>query len=122
MLREEIYVAQTDGFTNRNASEKIYLLKKALYGLKLAARAWYVRINDFLLNLGFKRSFNEATLYIKEKEQEILIVFIYMDDILMTANNANSIKQLRNKMKEVFEMNDLKKMTFFLGMQVMLCR
>nr|GEU47499.1 hypothetical protein [Tanacetum cinerariifolium] len=37
---EEVYVAQPDGFVDPNHPEKVYLLKKALNGLKQAPRAW----------------------------------------------------------------------------------
>jgi hypothetical protein len=34
VLNEEIYVEQPDGFEKEITSKKVYLLKKALYGLK----------------------------------------------------------------------------------------
>ncbi|GKA53375.1 retrovirus-related pol polyprotein from transposon TNT 1-94 [Tanacetum coccineum] len=39
-LKEEVYVAQPDGFVDPDHPEKFYRLKKALYGLKQAPRAW----------------------------------------------------------------------------------
>ncbi|GKG10929.1 retrovirus-related pol polyprotein from transposon TNT 1-94, partial [Tanacetum coccineum] len=38
-LKEEVYVAQPEEFINPNHPEKVYLLRKALYGLKPAPRA-----------------------------------------------------------------------------------
>ncbi|GJZ17746.1 retrovirus-related pol polyprotein from transposon TNT 1-94 [Tanacetum coccineum] len=38
-LKEEVYVAQPDGFVNPDHPEKFYHLRKALYGLKQAPRA-----------------------------------------------------------------------------------
>nr|GEU59382.1 reverse transcriptase domain-containing protein [Tanacetum cinerariifolium] len=38
-LKEEVYVAQPDGFVDPNHPEKVYRLKKALYRLKKAPRA-----------------------------------------------------------------------------------
>ncbi|XP_075507464.1 secreted RxLR effector protein 161-like [Primulina tabacum] len=35
-------------------------MTKALYGLKQAPRAWYGRLTDYLINLGFKRGFSDA--------------------------------------------------------------
>nr|GEU78427.1 integrase, catalytic region, zinc finger, CCHC-type, peptidase aspartic, catalytic [Tanacetum cinerariifolium] len=40
-LKEEVYVAQPKGFVDPDHLEKIYRLKKALFGLKQAPRAWY---------------------------------------------------------------------------------
>ncbi|GJW40100.1 retrovirus-related pol polyprotein from transposon TNT 1-94 [Tanacetum coccineum] len=39
-LKEEVYVAQPDGFIDPNHPPKVYCLRKALYGLKQAPRAW----------------------------------------------------------------------------------
>ncbi|GJS24418.1 retrovirus-related pol polyprotein from transposon TNT 1-94 [Tanacetum coccineum] len=39
-LKEEVYVAQSDGFVDPNHPEKVYRIWKALYGLKQALRAW----------------------------------------------------------------------------------
>ncbi|GKF02982.1 gag-pol polyprotein, partial [Tanacetum coccineum] len=38
-LKEEFYVAQPEGFVDPDHPEKVYLLRKALYGLKKAPRA-----------------------------------------------------------------------------------
>nr|GEY35593.1 retrovirus-related Pol polyprotein from transposon TNT 1-94 [Tanacetum cinerariifolium] len=39
-MKEEVYVAQPDGFVDPDHPKKVYQLKKALYGLKQAPRAW----------------------------------------------------------------------------------
>nr|GFD31782.1 retrovirus-related Pol polyprotein from transposon TNT 1-94 [Tanacetum cinerariifolium] len=38
-LKEEVYVAQPDGFVDPDHPKKVYRLRKALYGLKQAPRA-----------------------------------------------------------------------------------
>ncbi|GJS35696.1 gag-pol polyprotein, partial [Tanacetum coccineum] len=38
-LKEEVYVAQPDGFVDLDHLEKVYRLRKALYRLKQAPRA-----------------------------------------------------------------------------------
>ncbi|GJX52148.1 reverse transcriptase domain-containing protein [Tanacetum coccineum] len=39
-LKEEVYVAQPDGFVDHDHPKKVYHLRKPLYGLKQALRAW----------------------------------------------------------------------------------
>ncbi|GJU35006.1 retrovirus-related pol polyprotein from transposon TNT 1-94 [Tanacetum coccineum] len=55
-LKEEVYVAQPDGFIDPDHLEKVYCLRKALHGLKQALRAWY----DELLNLLMSKGFNKG--------------------------------------------------------------
>jgi len=109
---------QPDGFVIQGEEDKVYLLQKALYGLKQAPRAWYSRIDDHLMNLGFVKSLSEATLYIKLKDDDILIMSLYVDDLLITGSNELHIEEFKQEMLRVFEMTDLGLMTYFLGMEI----
>ncbi|GJW31118.1 retrovirus-related pol polyprotein from transposon TNT 1-94 [Tanacetum coccineum] len=59
-LKEEVYVAQPDGFVDPDHPEKVYRLSKALYGLKQAPRAWYDELSKFLISKGFTKAFSDA--------------------------------------------------------------
>ncbi|CAL5347060.1 unnamed protein product [Camellia sinensis] len=109
---------QLEGFAFQGQEEKVCRLKKALYGLKQAPRSWYSRIDAHLVNLGFEKSLSESTLYIKKADDEILVVSLYVDDLLVTGSSKELIDKFKEEMKDVFEMTDLGRMTFFLGMQV----
>nr|GEV83653.1 hypothetical protein [Tanacetum cinerariifolium] len=54
-LKEEVYVAQPDGFVDPDHPEKVYRLRKALYRLKQAPRAWYDELSKFLTSKGFTK-------------------------------------------------------------------
>nr|GEV46872.1 ribonuclease H-like domain-containing protein [Tanacetum cinerariifolium] len=54
-LKEEVYVAQPDGFVDPDHPEKVYRLRKALYRLKQASRAWYDELSKFLTSKGFTK-------------------------------------------------------------------
>nr|GEW30071.1 hypothetical protein [Tanacetum cinerariifolium] len=54
-LKEEVYVAQPDGFVDPDHPEKVYLLRKALYGLEQAPKAWYDELSKFLTLKGFTK-------------------------------------------------------------------
>nr|GEU74932.1 hypothetical protein [Tanacetum cinerariifolium] len=54
-LKEEVYVAQPDGFVDPDHPEKVYRLRKAVYGLKQALRAWYDELSKFLTSKGFTK-------------------------------------------------------------------
>jgi len=53
ILQEEVYMAQPPGFVDSAMSSHVCCLHKSLYGLKQAPRAWYNRLSEFLLSIGF---------------------------------------------------------------------
>ena len=84
-LDEEVYVKQPLGYEVCWHENKVYKLNKALYGLKQASRAWYKRIDSYMISNQFNRSNNEPMLYVKtNKEGQILIVCLYVDDLIFT--------------------------------------
>ena len=52
-ITEEVYLEQSEGFKTHDPNVFVYRLKKALYRLKQAPRAWYERIDKYLTSLGF---------------------------------------------------------------------
>nr|GEU97059.1 retrotransposon protein, putative, unclassified [Tanacetum cinerariifolium] len=54
-LKEEVYVAQPDGFVDPDHPEKVCHLRKALYGLKQTPRAWYDELLKFPTSKGFTK-------------------------------------------------------------------
>ena len=50
-LTKDIYMQQPEGFVSNPSLA--CMLKKPLYGLKQATRAWYAKIDGFLLSLSF---------------------------------------------------------------------
>ncbi|GJX56367.1 retrovirus-related pol polyprotein from transposon TNT 1-94 [Tanacetum coccineum] len=54
-LKEEVHVAQPDGFVDPDHQEKVYRLRKAQYGLKQALRSWYDELSNFLMSKGFTK-------------------------------------------------------------------
>jgi hypothetical protein len=47
-LEEEVYVEQPQGYEVPGQEDKVYILKKALYGLNQDPKAWYSRIDSYL--------------------------------------------------------------------------
>jgi hypothetical protein len=48
--KEEVYVEQPQGFEVHDRETHVFKLKKDIYSLKQAPRAWYGRIDSFLMN------------------------------------------------------------------------
>ncbi|GKA67937.1 retrovirus-related pol polyprotein from transposon TNT 1-94 [Tanacetum coccineum] len=54
-LKEEVFVRQPNGFVDTDFPNHIYRLKKAMYGLKQASRAWYDKLSSFLIEHHFTK-------------------------------------------------------------------
>ena len=117
-INEEVYVEQPPGFENYKFPNHIYKLTKALYGLKQALGVWYERLSEFLSRHNFVRGSVDTTLFIKIKDDEILLVQIYIDDIIFGSTNELLCIEFSNFMKGEFEMSVMGELTFFLGLQI----
>ncbi|GKD57344.1 retrovirus-related pol polyprotein from transposon TNT 1-94, partial [Tanacetum coccineum] len=73
ILREEVYVSQPNGFVDQDNPNHVYKLKKALYWLKQAPRAWYDLLSKFLLSQEFSKGTVDPTLFIRRQGKDILL-------------------------------------------------
>ena len=87
-------------------------MKKALYGLKHAPRAWYECLSKFLLEKDFSRGKVDTTLFIKKKLNDILLFQIYVDDIIFGSANDSLCKEFSRDMQSEFEMSMLGELNF----------
>ncbi|GKB08328.1 retrovirus-related pol polyprotein from transposon TNT 1-94 [Tanacetum coccineum] len=118
LLREEVYVAQPDGFVDPDHPEKVYCLRKALYGSKQAPRAWYDELSNFLMSKGFTKGTIDPTIFMIRYVKDILLVQIYVDDIIFGSTNPKFSKRFEKLMHNRFEMSLIGEMKFFLGLQI----
>jgi len=96
----------------------VYKLHKALYGLKQAPRAWNKRFDQFLLQFGFKKCKAEYGIYVQKlNDENITIICLYVDDLLVTGSNQSEIEKFKQTMKCEFEMTDLGRLSYFLGLE-----
>ena len=99
---EEVYMEQPKGFESSDKLDYLYQLKKALYVLKQAPRAWYSRLDKYFISNGFSRGKVDNTLYIKVIHDDILVVEIYVDDIIFGSTNDESTKHFSKNMEFEF--------------------
>ncbi|GJW58870.1 putative ribonuclease H-like domain-containing protein [Tanacetum coccineum] len=72
-LREEVYVSQPDGFVDPDNPNHVYKLKKALYELKQAPRAWYDMLSSFMIYQDLFKGSVDPTLFIRKEGKELLL-------------------------------------------------
>lgn len=117
-IAEEVYVSQPEGFVKRGKERLVYKLLKALYGLRQAPRAWYSKLNRSLEDMGFVRCPYEQAVYSKKSGEEVLIIAVYVDDLLVTGSSLQVIEDFKKQMGCKFDMSDLGKLSYYLGIEV----
>jgi hypothetical protein len=93
-------------------------LKKALYGLKRALRAWYSRLDKYLQEAGFIKGSVDKNLYIKVTQDSILLIEVYVDDIIFGSIDDRLSQKFAKDMQNEFEISLLRELSFFLGLQI----
>ena len=88
ILHETVYMEQPSGYVDPRHPLHVCKLKKALYGLKQAPRAWFQRFSSFLLRLGFSCSRAYIFLFVFNRQDDLIYLLLYVDDIILTGNNS----------------------------------
>ena len=108
---------QPPGFVVAGEEGKVYRLRKALYGLRQAPRAWNAKLDAMLKDMGFQQSAHEAVMYRRGNGRSVLLVGVYVDDLIITSAEEE-VKKFKAQMKEKFNMSDLGLLCFYLGVEV----
>ncbi|GJT93733.1 retrovirus-related pol polyprotein from transposon TNT 1-94 [Tanacetum coccineum] len=101
-----------------NHQTHVYHLKKALYRLKQAPRAWYDTLSRFLLDNKFSKGAVDPTLFTRKTGKHILLVQIYVNDIIFALTDSKACDIFSNEISSKFQMLMMGQISFFLGLQV----
>jgi len=106
-LNDDIYMEQPEMFVEHGHEEKVCKLLKPLYGLKQAGREWYKKLDSYITEIGGKRTAADPCVYVFDKENERVIVIVYVDDLILASKELTRIEYIKSKMKSMFKMTDL---------------
>jgi len=110
--------AQPEGFIMGNDAKLVFKIKKALYVLKQTLSAWYYRLDKYLQQQGFTKGSADNKLYTKIKNDKLIIIVVYVDDIIFGSNEQSMSQNIASIMQQEFETSLLGELTYFLGLQV----
>nr|GEV19919.1 putative ribonuclease H-like domain-containing protein [Tanacetum cinerariifolium] len=119
-IEKDVYVCQPPGFEDLEFPDKVYKVKKALYGLHQALRAWCETLSTYLLDNWFHRGKIDKTLFIRRHKDDILLVQVYVDDIIFGSTKKELCNAFEKMMHEKFQISSVGELTFFLGLQMKL--
>ncbi|XP_056692048.1 uncharacterized mitochondrial protein AtMg00810-like [Spinacia oleracea] len=117
-LKETVYMHQALGFRDPKHPDHVCLLRKSLYDLKQAPRAWYRRFADYVTSLGFTNSKSDNSLFIYQQDGHMAYILLYVDDIILTASTHSLRLSIMAHLASEFAMKDLGPLNYFLGIAV----
>ena len=118
-LSEVVYMSQPQGYIHPQYPNHVCRLHKAFYGLKQALRAWYSRLSEKLITLGFKHSNTDTSLFIFRCNAITIFILIYVDDIIITGSSTSVIDSVIQSLSREFAVKDLGKLSYFLGVELL---
>ena len=93
-------------------------LKKSVYGLKQAGRAWNQTLHNKLDKLGFVHLNAETCLYVFRDGKQVCFLVVYVDDLLLAATSRPFMDSIKKKLSASFKMRDLGPAKYLLGIEI----
>ena len=114
-IEREVFLRPPPEFDNG----KLWKLHKTVYGLKDAARHWYLRVKEELKNLGMKISSLDPALFSLHLGKELIgVICLYVDDILW-AGNESFHSDIIQKLSDLFLIGSSASKAFtYIGLRV----
>jgi len=115
-LDEELYMEQPEGFKLPGLEYKVMRLKRAIYGLKQAALAWWRALDKSMATLGCTRLLSDSGIFINEDKS--IVIIVYVDDVLFFGKDKKKIDSLKQRFMKIWECRDLGDTKEFLRMRI----
>jgi hypothetical protein len=84
----------------------VYRLKKVLYGLKQEPCAWYSRIDEYLLGLGFTKTYKDPIIHYSFDGSDLLVLVMYVDDLILKRSTKKLRARCTAKLAPEFKMKE----------------
>jgi hypothetical protein len=113
----EIYMQQPEGF-KQGGKKYVCRLNKSLYGLKQSSRLWGETLGAVLLELGFKKTYSDASLYIYDRDNIKVIMPVFVDDITLASKSQEALDNFVAELGKHFKLRDLGETSYLLGVEI----
>ncbi|GJS77671.1 putative RNA-directed DNA polymerase [Tanacetum coccineum] len=79
---------------------------------------WYQKFTHSLLDVGFKQSHADHSLFIFKEKDAFVAALIYVDDVVLVGNDPHKIQATKGFLDKRFSIKDLGPLKYFLGIEV----
>jgi hypothetical protein len=99
-------------------SSLVCRLKKSLYGLKKDPRAWYAKMDSYLLSQNFVHCKSNPNVYMLRTADSLLLLVLYVNDLMITECSTSAIAIVKRILHDRIFMTDMGPLYFFLGLEI----
>jgi hypothetical protein len=117
-LEEVVYMRQPPGFEEKGKEDWVCRLKKAIYGLHQAPRAFYKHITGVLLKAGFQSIHGDPSIFVRYKDGHRSFIGLYVDDAIIASTSSENIAETKDFLMQHFKMTWTETPKMLLGIQL----
>jgi hypothetical protein len=96
---------------------KAIKLRRALYGGRSSGALYARDINKWLVDYGFQPTSTDSTLYRLEKDGEVILLSLYVDDGACATNSQRLLQEFLKDLSQQYDLSDKGVMDWHLGMK-----
>lgn len=85
--------------------------------MKQSGREWYRKLDNFLLNLGGRRTEADPCIYTFNENESRVILIVYVDDLILASRKYNKLVKIKS-LQCTFKMVDLGSINHILDMDI----
>src|SRR6266850_5187943 len=94
-------------------------LIKGLYGTKQAGHAWYMKLRETFLELGYRVSDSDLGVFYRfQSRDKYTIVAVATDDLSIISESTKSAELIKKQLNQHFELVDLGELKWLLGVHI----
>ncbi|CAI7771155.1 unnamed protein product [Closterium sp. NIES-53] len=118
-LHEEIWLRRPPGFTGSFPPGTQWSLRRPVYGLRHAPRAWHDTLRTTLAALGFAPSTADLSLFLRtDTSLPPFYILVYVDDLVFATADTAGLAHVKSELQKRHTCTDLGELRSYLGLQI----
>ena len=77
-------------------SNKVCHIRRALFSLQQAPRAWFAKFSSTISRLGYMVRHYDSTLFLCHIDKCTILLLLYVDDMIITGDDLSGIQELKD--------------------------